>query len=312
MKFGDKLCKLRKKEGLSQEELGEKLNVTRQTVSKWELGQSKPDTDKLVELCSLLGVSVNDLMDDNVSITNNSHRIDSFEMKPRRWLLVVLIVVALAITVILLNKIMTDAKTNDNKEKGNNSLISNIVNNTTSEFNKEVFNNKFDFYVGTKNSTSLKYLLDEVIKNNKKDSERTIEVTYKEVSTKDPEEIKNLKSQFNTTSDYEISIDYDDNGYANKVIIEDVFKDVSVNSFNIFLDGYHGKQYGIHIKSLLDNVISSNKKYPIHQVNVIYQKANTTDGDEIRAIRDKLGDMKKYEVTVDYDDAGYVKQIKIG
>lgn len=40
MKFNEKLIQLRKKEGLSQEELGYKLNVTRQTVSKWELGQT--------------------------------------------------------------------------------------------------------------------------------------------------------------------------------------------------------------------------------------------------------------------------------
>ena len=43
MKFNEKLINLRKKAGLSQEELGYKLNVTRQTVSKWELGQTTPE-----------------------------------------------------------------------------------------------------------------------------------------------------------------------------------------------------------------------------------------------------------------------------
>ena len=47
MKFYEKLIILRKKDLLSQEELAEKLDVTRQTISKWELGQSKPDIDKL-------------------------------------------------------------------------------------------------------------------------------------------------------------------------------------------------------------------------------------------------------------------------
>ena len=47
MKFCDKLVQLRKKSGLSQEELGEKLGVTRQTISKWEMGQCKPETEKL-------------------------------------------------------------------------------------------------------------------------------------------------------------------------------------------------------------------------------------------------------------------------
>lgn len=45
MKFNEKIIELRKKQGLSQEELGYKLNVTRQTVSKWELGQTTPEMD---------------------------------------------------------------------------------------------------------------------------------------------------------------------------------------------------------------------------------------------------------------------------
>ena len=58
MKFEEKLIKLRKEKALSQEELGEKLNVTRQTISKWELGQSKPDMDKMKDMSNLFGVSL--------------------------------------------------------------------------------------------------------------------------------------------------------------------------------------------------------------------------------------------------------------
>ena len=53
MKFGDKLLKLRKLNGMSQEDLAEKLNVTRQTISKWELEQSKPDMGKFLEISKL-------------------------------------------------------------------------------------------------------------------------------------------------------------------------------------------------------------------------------------------------------------------
>lgn len=48
MKFGDKLIRLRKKNGLSQEELAEKLGVSRQSVSKWESNNTYPETDKIV------------------------------------------------------------------------------------------------------------------------------------------------------------------------------------------------------------------------------------------------------------------------
>ena len=65
MKFNEKLTKLRKMEGLSQEELGYKLNVTRQTVSKWELGQTTPEMDKVIELSKIFNISVDDLLNDS-------------------------------------------------------------------------------------------------------------------------------------------------------------------------------------------------------------------------------------------------------
>ena len=54
MIFADKLITLRKKAGWSQEELAEKLGVTRQSVSKWEGAQSVPDIDKILQLARLL------------------------------------------------------------------------------------------------------------------------------------------------------------------------------------------------------------------------------------------------------------------
>ena len=52
MKIGEKIYSLRKKHNLSQEELANELNVSRQTVSKWEVGESCPDFDKIVPLYS--------------------------------------------------------------------------------------------------------------------------------------------------------------------------------------------------------------------------------------------------------------------
>ena len=57
MIFADKLIALRKKEGWSQEELAQQLNVSRQSVSKWEGAQSVPDLDKIVQLSRIFGVS---------------------------------------------------------------------------------------------------------------------------------------------------------------------------------------------------------------------------------------------------------------
>lgn len=62
MNLGERLLDLRKSKHLSQEEVAEKLNVTRQTISKWETDQSMPDLDKIVPLCELYGITSDELL----------------------------------------------------------------------------------------------------------------------------------------------------------------------------------------------------------------------------------------------------------
>ena len=62
MNFAEHLMALRKQRGWSQEELGSQIGVTRQTVSKWEMGQSTPELEKLVELSRLFGMSIDRLV----------------------------------------------------------------------------------------------------------------------------------------------------------------------------------------------------------------------------------------------------------
>ena len=65
MSLGERLTKLRKEHGLSQEEVADKLNVTRQTVSKWETDASLPDFDKIIPLCNLYEIESNELLTGN-------------------------------------------------------------------------------------------------------------------------------------------------------------------------------------------------------------------------------------------------------
>lgn len=62
MSLGERLLELRKSKHLSQEELAFKLDVTRQTVSKWETNQSTPDFDKIMPLCELYGITSDELL----------------------------------------------------------------------------------------------------------------------------------------------------------------------------------------------------------------------------------------------------------
>lgn len=64
MKFADKLAQLRKANNLSQEQLADKLDVSRQSISKWESGDTYPDMTKLIQLCNILNCKLPDLMDD--------------------------------------------------------------------------------------------------------------------------------------------------------------------------------------------------------------------------------------------------------
>lgn len=60
--FGDNLIQLRKMQNLSQEELAERIGVSRQTLSKYETGESLPDIDKAMAIANVFGVSVDDLI----------------------------------------------------------------------------------------------------------------------------------------------------------------------------------------------------------------------------------------------------------
>ena len=77
MIFADKVVQLRKKSGWSQEELAEKLNVTRQSVSKWEGAQSIPDLEKILQLAQIFGVSTDYLLKDELAEAEYTKSDDS-------------------------------------------------------------------------------------------------------------------------------------------------------------------------------------------------------------------------------------------
>ena len=68
MTFKEKLVKLRKLKGLTQDELASAVGVSRQAVYKWESGQSYPEVPKLVELKLIFGISIDDLLDESYEV----------------------------------------------------------------------------------------------------------------------------------------------------------------------------------------------------------------------------------------------------
>lgn len=79
MKINEKIYELRKGFNLSQEELADRIGVSRQTVSKWETGESCPDFDKIIPLCEIFGMTPDELLTDKKSLKENSNEKEKID-----------------------------------------------------------------------------------------------------------------------------------------------------------------------------------------------------------------------------------------
>ena len=75
IKIGKFISECRRAQGLTQIQLAEKLNITDRAVSKWETGKSMPDSSIMLELCDILSISVNELLNgEKISMENNDRK----------------------------------------------------------------------------------------------------------------------------------------------------------------------------------------------------------------------------------------------
>ena len=115
--FAENLKKIRKDKGYTQEILAEKLNVVRQTVSKWEKGLSLPDVDMLSKIANVLETAVTILLDGQITTTDQSEIVkqlakinEQLTIKNRRYkkimktiAIILLIIVIFGILLVILN-----------------------------------------------------------------------------------------------------------------------------------------------------------------------------------------------------------------
>ena len=101
MKLGNKILEYRKKSGLSQEGLAEKIDVTRQTISNWELGETSPNPEQLKLLSKEFGVSIDELLDNNIINRNSKFNIRKYlKLKYILILIVIFVLIFLLLAVI--------------------------------------------------------------------------------------------------------------------------------------------------------------------------------------------------------------------
>lgn len=245
MKFYEKLIILRKKALLSQEELAEKLDVTRQTISKWELGQSKPDIDKLQMMSKLFEVDVNTLTNEDISLEDKGETKEDKNNKKedgdRKFILYILIIIFIASLAFLTYRVGTDIKTKKDEikeelrkekekaekdEKEFKDKFNKDMEESDLKFDKNSFNSNYTFYSGTQPGQNVSMLIDNIINKNKTEKDHLVELTFDNTSYgTDSDNIKQTKNMIQTFKGYdiqyyEVSMDYDDNGYVNKVTIE--------------------------------------------------------------------------------------------
>lgn len=353
MKFNEKLIELRKKKGLSQEELGYKINVTRQTISKWELGQTSPEMDKLVELSKIFEISVDDLLNDsNLPINNtpdnnnnNNNNNDTTatntviedqsinkKSKKEKTIITIIIVALVAILLVIIIRLITGFSIFNKIVDGENGLFSNFFdifeknsNQSTEQFNDflnqisdlkdksdiDFSNSSFEKYQGTQYGSKLKLLIDEITQNNKK-NDLKITVKYNNIETQDTEEIKNLKNNIEDTKKYEISFDYNEEGYINIATIEDITKldRFEILNFNAPFEIYTGSSMGASVITVLDKVVSSNKTND-KKITVTYNQTQTQDEVKITEIKRSIEQFNNYSISYNYDEDGIINEIII-
>lgn len=86
MRLSDKIFKLRKQSGMSQEELAAKLNVSRQTISRWEIGSAQPDASNLLQLSKLFRVTADYLINEEYANDNDVPAVKNIEVQAKKKL----------------------------------------------------------------------------------------------------------------------------------------------------------------------------------------------------------------------------------
>ena len=227
MKFNEKLVACRNKSGLLQEEIAEKLNVTMQTVIDWEQGKIQPEMDKIYKMSLLFDVPINDLMDDDIEDEANTPANNSITdlMVKITWIVILIAAIWFEVSLYI--------KTSDGTT-GILTQIGNVIEN----FDLLAFNCTYEQYTGTFAQRPVIKVLEKVCKTNKR-KDRNIVVGYKGKEYVDVDKISNIMANLSGER-YHISFEYDEEGFINKAIIDQIYNDKERAEINGHLGTYTG------------------------------------------------------------------------
>ena len=276
MEFNEKLIKLRKEKLLSQEELGYELNVTRQTISKWELGQTTPDMDKLSDISNFFQVSIDSLLKGNDEKNTNHSNTGKKDLIIGIMIFLILLLLAAFIYYLVIN-VVTLVK-EDNDKKATNQIVSkqNIDRETGVDFAGEV---------------------DDKLEN--------VRETNKEITEPGTENSTNYNVSSNTTTNTANA-----NFSQPQAVQSSNVSEFDKASFNNPLQIYLGSQIGFVVNHAIDTVTTSNQTKE-RVLTVIYSNIATTDSTELRNLKSKFDQYSKYEIYFEYDVDGFINKMII-
>ena len=283
MKFEEKLIKLRKENALSQEELGEKLNVTRQTISKWELGQTRPDSEKIAEISKIFNVSIDELLNESEeNVISNSQKVENSEKKDKRntIIVIVLIIVLLAVLVYVISGIIFKNKSVDiiNKIFGQNTAQKNDANTDIKDKTYEIIDN---------------------IQNNIQEGINEYKNSSENKNNSSQNNQKNNMSEFYNT----LQKEYED-GMA------EINNKSEVDGYNNkYKNLFTGVQEKFFVERAIKNVIEDNINNK-RKMKVKYKNNTYIETKELTSLISKLN-KKEYIITYDYGEDGYISQMNI-
>ena len=153
------------------------------------------------------------------------------EFKPRTWLLVILVILAILIAGFLLYNGVDAIKKNIEKEQKERQKERDKWDNKQDEFDKEYddiknkiatssFNGSLKLYSGSEYGDQVENLFDEVIESNTKNKDRQISITFKGQTSSDSDKIRDYKKGLDSWTKYEVIMNYDDDGYINKIEVK--------------------------------------------------------------------------------------------
>lgn len=310
-KYSEQIYKIRKAEGLSQEEFGNKIGVSRQMVSKWEMGESSPRTDKINKICTTFGITPGEFISDDeqdkeskkitkIIFNNKKEKVIKSQQQRKKIIkqITILIISVISAIYIICSLCKFIYLKSLNKEmlkfKGLNNyyiilttfMDDNAVDRkevwyldgkykieeTYNSYEKDINEQKTIYYIDTNNNSEKEYIKDKQgIKLNNNSNIINAELYQ------DGNLLYNYFPTILCNNGNEIIKDSIKFGFL-KVINTEENKRMIINDIEITFD----KKTGMPIKQ---KIINKKKKQEISQINFLKVEFNCVKGDDVKDIK---------------------------